>query len=71
MRIVWPVAKAYFCKRFKNVPVETKKDCTEVLIAGAGSSGLLLGDNLRDGIGMGHRMTQATHITRQIINKNI
>jgi oxygen-dependent protoporphyrinogen oxidase len=31
-------------------------------------SGLLIGGNLRDGIGMGHRITQATDIANHIFN---
>ena len=31
-------------------------------------SGLLIGGNLRDGIGMGHRITQATNIANHIFN---
>ena len=30
--------------------------------------GLVIGGNLRDGIGMGHRITQATTIANHIIN---
>ena len=32
--------------------------------------GLILGGNLKDGIGMGHRITQATNIASIIINSD-